>query len=369
MNHINNVTVFRAMALLLVMASHMDYPNIPNRWLSLIVMLGGEIGVTAFFVLSGFGIYSHLLRNPVDDITSYAGYLRKRLKRIIPQYYLCIVVVTMLMNAWFLSAKDGWISIITHLFFVHNFFLAHNGSINGVLWTMAVIFQFYLLAPFLYKIIEKIPMIVTMIGISVITFGVRYVHMALTSADYYWYVNRCFISSTLDNFVIGMLAARIYYMIYRGHSNKCIWRPILVLATACVAMLQYCRLGTYYGICTFNISGGEWHTGLSVLLGVVLVTLALLPPMTNPIYRAVLWIGNHEYGIYIWHLLIIQNLLNTSEPFRNYRDSNSIIAFLIVLVISGVIGYISEMFDKSVVDHWTAVKRAFSIKHPQAADQ
>ena len=131
-----NVDLFRAVSLLMIVVYH--------AWvltggqptgigvLDQTILYWGEIGVTAFFLLSGYGIFHSLSRRPVNSLADYRDFLWRRFQRIAPQYYLSLAVVLLLSGGAFFS-REGMGSILSHLFFVHNFVPAWHGSINGAL--------------------------------------------------------------------------------------------------------------------------------------------------------------------------------------------------------------------------------------------
>lgn len=114
-------------------------------------VLGLFPGVTIFFVISGYLITGSLLRSP--DLASYA---RNRFLRIFPGLWMCsVVTLVLLYSTGQLQAPTSsvlvWIlgqsSIAPHT----PDFLRHwgSGSVNGSLWTIPVEIQFYLLLPVL----------------------------------------------------------------------------------------------------------------------------------------------------------------------------------------------------------------------------
>ena len=87
-----SIDILRAISLLLVMIYHAWI--LGGMWsfhlpvMSLLVPLGGEIGVTSFFALSGYGIYVSLKQSEDNGgKIDYLSYIKKRARRIIPQYY------------------------------------------------------------------------------------------------------------------------------------------------------------------------------------------------------------------------------------------------------------------------------------------
>lgn len=159
MKRIKNIDLLRAGAILYIMLYHCyvlsGQPWQAHTALHIFLSFGGEIGVTLFFLLSGYGIYLSLASSEErGKLPSWKTFMKKRCLRIMPQYYVCITVLLIFMSTQMLS-RDGIRHIIAYYTLTENFSPATHGSINGALWTMGVIFQFYLIAPFLYKAVRK----------------------------------------------------------------------------------------------------------------------------------------------------------------------------------------------------------------------
>ena len=107
-------------------------------------------GVQLFFVLSGFLLfmpYARALLNgrPLPDTKSF---YRRRALRILPAYYACLAVFTVIglfQGAPNLDAGN----VVAHLFLIHDYFPVYNRTIVGVFWTLAIEWQFYLLLPWI----------------------------------------------------------------------------------------------------------------------------------------------------------------------------------------------------------------------------
>ena len=85
-----NIDIVRSIALLWVIIYHIwiltGGARITNPVLDDFVRFGGEIGVTIFFVLSGYGIFLSLdHRNQTGQIR-FLPFMKKRLIRIVPEY-------------------------------------------------------------------------------------------------------------------------------------------------------------------------------------------------------------------------------------------------------------------------------------------
>jgi len=69
-------------------------------------------------------------------------------------------------------------------------------------------------------------------------------------------------------------------------------------------------------------------------------------PLENPILKALLFISKYEYGIYIWHLLMINALCNNSEFIMQYIVWQRKITYVILLGLSIASGVLmTEIID------------------------
>ncbi|MGL4925367.1 MAG: acyltransferase family protein [Plesiomonas shigelloides] len=153
--HRKDIQGLRAIAVLAVMVFHLN----PN-WLP-----GGFfIGVDVFLVISGFLITSILLHKKSSASYSLTETLKyfyvSRFKRIVPAYFVMLIVVALLAAVFFLPSdfntfrkgleKAAWFTSNRYFASFGDYFAPANYE-QPLLhtWSLAVEIQFYLLAPFL----------------------------------------------------------------------------------------------------------------------------------------------------------------------------------------------------------------------------
>jgi peptidoglycan/LPS O-acetylase OafA/YrhL len=112
-----------------------------------------HLGVTVFFVISGFLITSLLMseRQRTGTISLKAFYLRRAL-RIFPAFYVFILVLVIAdsLGAIHLSAADLAVSLT----YTVNYYADRSWNI-GRLWSLSVEEQFYLLWPLLFLVLSE----------------------------------------------------------------------------------------------------------------------------------------------------------------------------------------------------------------------
>lgn len=111
---------------------------------------GGWLGCCLFFLISGY-----CLCFKYNDNVKYFDFLKNRLIKIIPTYYIAIIIWYFLVKMGIAPKPIDISAILTHIFLVHNFDNSNFYSISGVFWFLGVLFNFYLIFPFLYKLQSK----------------------------------------------------------------------------------------------------------------------------------------------------------------------------------------------------------------------
>jgi peptidoglycan/LPS O-acetylase OafA/YrhL len=128
---------WRGLAALLVMLAHFG----PIAGLENAVTQTAFTGVDLFFVLSGFVFAPILFGEPQN----WSAYAIRRAVRIIPAYWLAVMVYALLL--WVQTDSAGpWLE---HLFFLHLSNPQSAFALNPAFWSLVPEVEFYLALPFL----------------------------------------------------------------------------------------------------------------------------------------------------------------------------------------------------------------------------
>lgn len=310
-----------------------------------IISFGGEIGVSIFFVISGYSIYKSLDKQ--KDF-HYGTYIKKRLKRIGPHYYISIIIALLFTSAVVYLNKKHLLNILTHFFFLHNLFFEYHGAISGVLWTMGVIFQFYLIAPLLKKWIDKHPLITVLFSLifSCIIKTFLYKYFYVKELDYwYYFIYGRQLFNTLDAFVLGMFVSK-YAENKLSRLNK------IGLLISLIFLIFMILLGSNSlvifntsSIYSFSIKGILYFYIIDIIIAIIIYFLSKLKYKENKIKKVFLFISKYEYAIYIWHLLILNSLMNNVSFATNILKYNPLIIMIVLLIVLVLLGM---LFDKII---------------------
>ncbi|MEU3455881.1 acyltransferase [Micromonospora sp. NPDC006766] len=151
------MTGLRAVAAFLVFSYHCTVLSVfadtgVQSGHALVAYHAGHMGVSFFFVLSGF-----LLTWSARPGDRLRRFLRRRAFRILPNHFVAYVIALVLLLAAGETIRAG--SAVTTLFLVHAWIpdaQLIGTSINGVTWSLSVEIVFYLLFPLLLPLVNKI---------------------------------------------------------------------------------------------------------------------------------------------------------------------------------------------------------------------
>lgn len=329
------VDVFRAIAILYILLYHFyvycGYPYEKYIVVHRFICMGGEIGVTLFYILSGYGIFFSLAKSEEKEgRLSYCKFIKRRFLKIAPQYYVGIAALLLLTsNAEYFSNK-GFFQIVAHVLFVHNWFPSTFDKLSGVWWTLGTIFQFYLISAFLYKGVKKSDYFYPIAIIFVVIIKMILFHYVIRylPADRNWYfMYGRQIFSAADNFIVGMVLSK-WMMKKERISNL---KAIVLLVLSATALLFLASLVGEYSPYSDTFVGYCWHSMVALCLAGLIYSILNFPfRYSGKISGVILFIAKYEYGIYIWHHLVTMNLIKNSTWFA-YLSASNFIVFAIVM--------------------------------------
>ena len=269
----------------------------------------GYVMVDMMLLLSGFLLFLPYARARVEGapLPDTRVYFIKRGLRILPSYWLCLLVMLFVFDLpghEYGSWRHFLLDFFGHLTFTHN--LTYEGYIgtrlNGVLWTLAVEGQFYLIAPLLGRAFVKKPCL-TYAGMVSVAFMYRFVYVA-GMQDTTLYFNR--LPAMLDVYANGMLFAWLYVALKKRVRPD--WRVSLLSLGLCAAALAamwllmnlQSRRGGYEDI---RMGQMIYRFPLSLAGGVFLAAGSQAPGWFQWLFsnRLARFLAGISYNLYIWH--------------------------------------------------------------------
>lgn len=357
-----NVDILRSVALIYMIMYHVHVLTgieFSSKLINSILSMGGEVGVSCFFVISGYSIYQCISKKYI----SYFDFLKGRFKRIAPHYYFSIFLVLFFTEGAQYLCKQQFLNIIAHLLFLHPLNPCWQEAISGVLWTMGVIFEFYMIAPFLKKIIDKYPKITLISSILLVVVAKFFIFSTInknSSNSVLLFIYGRQIYTTINAFITGMLVAKIQNN-YKLQINV-IGQSMCLLGIFVLVLdgSGYISRFSSNSIYSFSLKGIFWHICLESIIGLY-IFFSQKNTWNNLIKKILLFISRHEYSIYVWHLLLINKIVGYSPIYMTVRNNCPKLCFIIVFIIAMVIPYFIDLFISSI-DYNQVKKQIINLK-------
>ena len=337
------IQLLRALAVLAVVGNHLA-PGIVH---------GGYLGVDIFFVISGYLISSHLLRE-LDRTGSIrlVEFWARRARRLLPASLLTLLasavatVAVVPATMWPLVMRQ----IVASALYVQNWALAHDAedyfaSSNSPspvthFWSLSLEEQFYLVWPLLALGAYAVGRLAW--GRRGARYGVLLVFGLVAAASLAYSVWE---TDRLPHAAYFVTPARVWQL---GIGGLLSLMPPLTRGRRVTALAGWAAL--LGSILLFDESAPVpgWITLLPVLGAVAVIAsgdvlLAALPAWTRPALTAGLWVGGISYSLYLWHWpLIVLTPYATGHPLTALTKP-------VVLAASLLLAWLSARFVESPV--------------------
>jgi peptidoglycan/LPS O-acetylase OafA/YrhL len=260
------------------------------------VVTGGWLGVTLFFVLSGFLITGILLDTRTRQNYWKSFYVR-RVLRILPMYLVTIIFVTILF-------KFKWQYVVMCLLFVANLTGAHMYS-YGPFWSLAVEEQFYLFWPLMVRRLRLRTLAIVCIGSILLSPVLRILSSYYPIGDPYattWLITDCLL---LGAFIAIFLRSR-------HASPRNVLRLTVALGLTGLVIMAVCL--RFHWLNRTSVMGRAFESEPFLFLFACLLMLALYfgdHPLVLRLTRPLRFFGYISYGLYLihWALFIVFNAI------------------------------------------------------------
>jgi peptidoglycan/LPS O-acetylase OafA/YrhL len=292
----------RAVAVLLVFFAHGRFDS----------LVPGGLGVTIFFVLSGYLITTLMrIEHARSGAISYRGFYLRRLLRLMPPLFIVVAAAGLLAAA---SVIDGGFTpggFFSALFYFGNYYVISHDfhgmpSGIGVVWSLAIEEHYYLFYPPLAALFLR----VGRVGLSVSLLSIS---CAAVLAWRYWLVfhggSEAYLTMATDTRVDAILVGCIMGLLRNPWLDRVPAPKALTdwgTAGACVALL----VGTLlYRDEVFRLTARYTLQSLAIAPLIYLaVARADDPPFRWLNARPLVYLGTISYTVYLSHHVILSGL-------------------------------------------------------------
>jgi peptidoglycan/LPS O-acetylase OafA/YrhL len=315
-SHVNNFDLLRLLASLQVLFIHAcEHLKItyPESVMILISPLLFFPGVPIFFTISGFLIIWSFERNK-DQLKKF---YRNRLLRIYPALWGCLLLTILVLLGFSiitplqLCSKEMMTWLICQLtifqFYTPDLLRSFGvGNPNGSLWTISLEIQFYLIVPILYWLIFKPAqkkIAYYCIALLCILSVSAYVYAnSLPDESMQSKLTGVFLLPYLYNFIFGIIIYKEWKFFKRILSDKALyWLAFYLLYSLICSSYLKLYIPSYWP--------NAWGFLANSILALTIISMAY----TATSFSTALLRGNDfSYGIYIYHMLVVNVFVQLS---------------------------------------------------------
>jgi len=319
----------RALSVILVILYHLDFTWIPS----------GFIGVDIFFVISGFLITSHIIKDIGLNRFSIKNFYLKRMRRILPALLVMLIITTI--AAYFLLLPivlvEYFKTLIATILSVSNLFywkivdvgyFSTDSSVIPLLhtWSLGVEEQFYLIWPILLILLFKFfkPKQVFWISVLFLMFSLG-IYLGFSERKtfiYYTPIARSF------ELLFGVLMA-LWYKKTKVVNNKFLLNVLSIIGIIGILFISFFT----------SVKAHPWLAvipcvGASLLIYTGIQSELKKQPIANRFLsiKPMVLIGVISYSLYLWHWPIIAYINYIGIPIT-YTLAVLVIVVSIILAI------------------------------------
>jgi len=343
---IKPLTSLRFFFALMVFLSHLDYllmsKNETSRWIFKHIFFEGYIGVSFFFILSGFILAYKYQEDLLQGKKSKYDFWRARFARIYPLHVLTLLVSLPLVFNEFFQDKIKFIAkFFIQLTLTQSYFPQRtiHYSFNAPSWSISDEAFFYLLLPVLvFFLLKRLRLFYRMLILLIMLVVAL---LFILPEDRHHFVFYIFPPVRLVDFMIGIGLYNLYVYVHKHQIDlnfaRLEWVAVLVFGLFFYFHEQIplgARYGSYYWL------------PMSLIVFVFAFQQGKLSQFLSNKYLFIA--GEISYGFYMFHQLVLRYFFKYFPRFSQQEIFFITTVFIVALLIS----YFSYKYFETPVNRY-----------------
>ncbi len=328
-------------------ATGFAFTGAPASW----VVARGDVGVAIFFALSGFLLYRPWASAALggDENPPIGTYVRRRVLRIIPAYWIVVVIAMITLNQAHARSPWPWLQylFLVQTYDAHPWWTGTGAAGLGQMWSLAADASFYLVLPVLAALLTTVArrgdpapalrarrMLVGIAVLGISSYGFLVLAYRPTAAMPWLGVT---LPALMTWFAVGMALAVVsawaeaepgsdrpvmtFCRSIGSSAAPCLLIAVLVFVLACTPVAGPEAFGIP------SLWQAEIKTGLYTVIAAAVVAPAAFQPPSRTRVTALLSGGpmrggaRISYGVFLWQALVIAALLKIRHVRIALADS------------------------------------------------
>jgi len=333
-----NLDSVRALAALIVVVSHIELQKQELGFANVrpVIEKFGSIGVTIFFVLSGFLItYLLFQEHSTKGNIKITNFYFRRILRIWPLYF-----IVLLFGVFIYPGNVDSVAVWLSVFFLPNiaFMLGKLPGLIDPIWSLGVEEQFYLFHPHIFRMSNLKKIFNTLIGIFVFFYVLKF-----CASQLHWTtVSTIMYKARFDCMMLGGIFSMWVVNHQKGNRYfNTLLSPVIIFTKPFQVVLFIAYI-CYLVLATVNHSLYS-DQFLSILTAFAIANLALNPSCIVSLENRFLsFVGKISFGLYLLHKFPVEAMIRTSGALKiNNLLAQNLFIYTTSIALALLLAYVS----------------------------
>ncbi|WP_299767286.1 acyltransferase [uncultured Dokdonia sp.] len=307
-----------------------------DTFASYLSMSEGYLGVSFFFILSGFILSYKYKEAFLEKSIKFKDFILARVFRIYPLHLFTFGIAFFLSYYGRLGDLTFWLKSLSNTLLVQSFIPVKEYffSFNGVSWSISNEMFFYTLFPVLLltvAVLRKYIVFILLLPVVIIA-------IQPTTDTHHWvyYINPFF---RVFDFILGIL---LYDFYLRYKENAWVKHNATLLESFAIVFFLACYFFRSGISQDFRWSIYYWIP-MTFLIFIFSIQRGYISHILSK--RVLIWLGEISFAFYMIHQLVIQVLWIINYKFRLFENGYVLIAIALIISILGS-GLLYRYFEK-----------------------
>ncbi len=325
-----------------VFTSHISFVSTDSEiynWLQRNVFFEGYLGVSFFFILSGF-VLAHSYKKKIETQTvSKRKFWIARFARIYPLHFLTLIIITP-----YILVTSGFsvIKFITNLFLIQSFIPIQDFfySFNSPSWSISDEMFFYLLFPFYIIIFNKYTWIKYLFPCIILFF---FYIIPVSHHKFFFYINPVLRSF---DFILGILLCFSFHnQRFKKLFNTYLLASIVEFSCIILFLVFFIFHNFIHRSLRFSIY--YW-----IPMCFIIYTFAYQKGIISKILsnKWLVLLGEISFAFYMFHYVVILYTVWIKEIY--FKNISDFIVVIFIFTLTLIISYLSFMYYEKPLNKW-----------------
>ena len=329
---IEQLTFTRFLAAVIIIVFHYGL-DVPPFTYSSISFLFSNIGISYFFVLSGFVLIIAYSKSdqPIVPRTFY----KNRFARVYPVYLFALLFHILML--WICNFSITWDGVLVNLSMLQAWLPQYAMAINRAGWTLSVEVLFYLSFPLVYnrfyKKYQLTPTAMAILGFwlcsQMLSSYLISIPTNIKEDSFSHHFIYYFPLMHFNQFLVGNLFGMILLNTYDRFSKN--WDVLLILLLAGMAALL-----------RYPIPFANYHNGfLALFFGFIILIISLNTGICTKFTggKMAVFLGEISFGMYILQIPVHDAFYKITKPFYYQHPNWFFYLYLLVLLLISALSF------------------------------